>query len=505
LGAGEGAGAGAGTAPMATPRAARGLPPPLRNTPARAGTALLTSQGGNWTAPLMASATEGRWVVQPDPDWCSNGPALEADPSGLMRMAVVRGPLDSVGMPADSVPKLLPFCSGIMTSSAHSLPVELAHLPLLLVEDVAAAVSRLGSHARSRFFGDVIGVTGSVGKTSMVAMLAGALHPLGVASPMWQGTALPLGVAAEMACMPRDASCWILEMAAEGMLTHARLVRPSVAVVTSLASTPRPLHGSLERMARKTSAIFSHMRWGGHAVLRRDMPNYTLIERVARARGLHVLSYGDHEQADVSLVAAEHGQVRALVQGEDVTFPLALPGRHMAVNALGVIATLRALELPLDVALRQFADMQPLPGRGQRFQVAVQDGGQATVIDDSASANPESMQAALALLAQAPCAPNQRVAVLGDMLELGAEGPRRHLDLEQALLQAAVGRVMLHGPLMRGLHERLAPHTPSQWFETLESLDQALSRNLNAGDWVLVKGSAAMGFQIVVDRLRAFA
>lgn len=503
LATGEGA-APAALSPVAAPRAARGLPA-LRSMLSRSGAALPASQDGNWTAHLMASATEGRWVSSPGLDWRSSGPALGHDQSRLMRVAVLRGASDNAGMPVASVHKLLPFCSGIMATDANLVPAELAHLPLLIVEDAAAAVNRLGSHARSRFFGDVIGVTGSVGKTSMVAMLAEALRPLGVASHTQQGTALPLNVAAEMACMPQDASCWIVEMAVEGMLANAQLARPSVAVVTSLAPMHLSLYGSIERMARKTSAIFSHMRFGGHAVLRRDMPHYTLIERVARTKGLHVLTYGDHDEADVSLVAAGNGQVRALVQGEEVVFPLAMPGRHMAVNALGVVATLLALELPLDVALRQFAYMQPLPGRGQRFHIAVQDGGQATVIDDAASASPESMKAALALLAQAPCAPSQRVAVLGDMLELGADAPRYHLELEQELLQASVGRVMLHGPLMRGLHERLAQHTPSQWFDTLEALDQALARNLHTGDWVLIKGSAAMGFQTVVERLRTFA
>ena len=408
--------------------------------------------GGAWTAEMVASATEGRWVVAPPEGWRVSGLALSADACSPNRMAVLRGATDSIGIGALALERLVPMSGALLTSDAAGVPAASVPVPVLEVGDTAMAVMRLGSYARSRFFGDVVGVTGSVGKTTMVAMLAEALRPLGGAGHTHSQTSMPLGIAADMASMPQDAPCWVIEMAVDSMLLNAQLARPTVAIVTSVAPAHLSHYGTVERIARKKSAIFGHMRLGGHAVLRRDMPHYRVVERAAQARGLHVISYGDHDEADVSLMVAGNGQVRAVVQGEEVSFQLALPGRHMAVNALGVIATLLALELPLDAALQQFAHMQPLPGRGQRFGAALQSGGQATVIDDAGSASPESMKAALALLAQAPCAPSQRVAVLGDMLDLGVEAQRYHLELEQDLLEAAAGRVFLYGSLMRALH-----------------------------------------------------
>ncbi|SEF29293.1 Mur ligase family protein [Variovorax sp. NFACC27] len=474
-----------------------------RASPGAAGTG---SGGGRddgavWTASEMARVTGGEWVVKPEDGWRAAGVAQRS----FMRKGRVvfdhqtrpsKTPLAAVTLKGVLQPAAAVLCS-------DPKPHLDKRVPVLKVSNVLQAVLELGDHARAEFAGRVCGVLGSgAGSGTVAAMLAGALTVWGEVGQPEGNISLPSGIAWNMTCMPRHAAYWVLEMGTSHMPASAQLVRPSLMVVTGLSTASQKHRGPSEAAARLDSRIFQAMVPGDSVVLNRDMAEFATFAEAAMAQQLQIVTCGEHRDADVRLLGFDHGEVQALVAGEPFQLRLNAPGRHMGASAIAALAALQAMRLPLAAAVEPFAHFEPPGGRGALHTIHI-GGGSFKLIDETYDANPSSMRAALELLSQAPCEPARRVAILGDMQELGPTAQRHHLDLEAELLASQPDRVLLCGPLMRALHARIRTKVRSHWFVDVSDLSTALGGLLQPGDWVLAKSSAGIGLSRLARVLKA--
>ena len=452
--------------------------------------------GPAWTASEMARVTGGEWVVRPEDGWRASGVTQRS----FMRKG--RVVFDHQTRPS-KVPLAAVTLKGVLQPAAAVLCTDpKPHLDKR-VQNVLQSVLLLGDHARCEFTGRVCGVLGSgAGSGTVTAMLAGALTVWGEVAQPEGNISLPSGIAWNMTCMPRHAAYWVMEMGASHMPASAQLVRPSLVVVTGLSAASQKHRGPSEAAARLDSRIFQSMSPGDSVVLNRDMPEFATFAEAAMTQQLQIVTYGEHKDADVRLLAFDHGEVQALVAGEPFQLRLNAPGRHMGASAIAALAALQALRLPLAAAVEPFAHFEPPGGRGALHTIHI-GGGSFKLIDETYDANPSSMRAALEMLSQAPCEPARRVAILGDMQELGPAAQRHHLDLEAELLASQPDRVLLCGPLMRALHTRIRTKVRSHWFVDVSDLSTALGGLLQPGDWVLAKSSAGIGLSRLARVLKA--
>lgn len=457
--------------------------------------------GAVWTASEMARVTGGEWVVKPEDGWRATGVAQRT----FMRKG--RVVFDHQARPSKT-PLAAVTLKGVLQPAAAVLCTDpKPHLdkrvPVLQVANVLQAVLELGDHARTEFTGRVCGVLGSgAGSSTVAAMLAGALTVWGEVAQPEGNISLPSGIAWNLTCMPRHAAYWVLEMGSSHMPASAQLMRPSLIVVTGISAASQKHRGPSEAAARLDCRMFQAMAAGDRVVLNRDMPEFATFAEAAMAHQLQIVTYGEHKDADVRLLAFDHGEVQAEVAGEPFQLRLNAPGRHMGASAVAALAALQALRLPLAAAVEPFAHFEPPGGRGALHTIHI-GGGSFKLIDETYDANPSSMRAALELLSQAPCEPARRVAILGDMQELGPAAQRHHLDLEAELLASQPDRVLLCGPLMRALHTRIRTKVRSHWFVDVSDLSTALGGLLQPGDWVLAKSSAGVGLSRLARVLKA--
>jgi UDP-N-acetylmuramyl pentapeptide synthase len=457
--------------------------------------------GATWTASEMARVTGGEWVVRPEDGWRATGVTQRS----FMRKG--RVVFENQTRPSKT-PLAAVTLKGVLQPAAAVLCTDpKPHLdkrvPVLKVANVLQAVLLLGDHARTEFTGRVCGVLGNgTSSNTVAAMLAGALTVWGEVGQPEGNISLPSGIAWNLTCMPRHAAYWVLEMGTSHMPASSQLVRPSLVVVTGLSAASQKHRGPSEAAARMDSRIFQGMAAGDSVVLNRDMPEFATFAEAAMAHQLQIVTYGEHKDADIRLLAFDHGEVQALVTGEPFQLRLNAPGRHMGASAVAALAALQALRLPLAAAVEPFAHFEPPGGRGALHTIHI-GGGSFKLIDETYDANPSSMRAALELLSQAPCEPARRVAILGDMQELGPAAQRHHLDLEAELLASQPDRVLLCGPLMRALHARIRTKVRSHWFVDVSDLSTALGGLLQPGDWVLAKSSAGVGLSRLARVLKA--
>ena len=372
-----------------------------------------------------------------------------------------------------------------------------ADAPLLVVDDVLAALVDLAHAARARLKGQVIAVTGSVGKTSTKEAL---LHVLGAQGKTHASTASfnnHWGVPLSLARCPADAKFAIAEVG----MNHAgeiralvRMVRPHVAVITTIEPAHLGFFSSVEAIADAKAEIFRGVERGGAAILNRDNPHYARLAKAAQDCGIaRIIGFGTQSEAAVRLVRYElrdsGSTVTAAVMGEVIDYTIGIAGKHWIMNSLAVLAAVRAAGGDAKAAAAAMASLAPLAGRGERHRVAIA-GGSFTLLDESYNASPASMRAAFAVLGSTqPEAGGRRIAVLGDMLELGAESPRLHASLAQSLVEAGTDLVFTLGDEMRALDDALPGARRGGHADSVGALASLLGERLRTGDVVTVKGS----------------
>ncbi len=382
--------------------------------------------------------------------------------------------------------------------------------PLLVVGDTLEGLRALARAARRRNFGKRIGVTGSAGKTSVKEMLRTALAGSGSVHAADRSFNNHWGVPLTMARLPMGADYAVVEIGMNhaGEITPlTRLVQPHVAIVTTVAAAHLEFFGTTEKIAEAKAEIFLGVGPEGAAVLPIDNEHYALLRKRAEEAGLRrFLTFGQHKDADLRLVdyalKGETGAIKATISGKPVSYALGAPGLHQAVNSLAVLAAILAIDAPLEPAIAALARHQPAEGRGARRDIVLAGGGRATLIDESYNANPASMAAAFALLgATKPRGKGRRIAVLGDMLELGPKGPGLHASLAAGLAAARVDRLFVAGPLMRHLFDAAPAAMRAAAAPAASDLLGAVLAELQDGDIVMVKGSNGSKVSLVARAL----
>ena len=375
----------------------------------------------------------------------------------------------------------------------------------LVVNDTLAGLTQLGRYARARFRGRLVAVTGSVGKTTTKEMLRTILTARAPTHAAVASYNNHWGVPLTLARLPPDAAFCIAELGMNHpgeIAPLASLARPHVAVITAIERAHIGYLGSIEAIALEKATILGGLQPGGIAVLPADSPYLPLLR--AKAGAARVLTFGSSADADAHLIAAEtdadSSAVAARIAGTTVHFRLAAPGRHMAMNAMAALACACALDLAPEHAAAALDGFTAVTGRGARRRIHLP-GGSALLLDESYNGNGASMRAALAVLGLQP--ERRRVAVLGDMLELGADGPAEHLALADSVA-AVADRVFTCGPLMQLLHEAVPAAMRGEHAPDAAALAGLVAAAVHPGDAILVKGSLGSRMKLVVlalDRL----
>lgn len=369
--------------------------------------------------------------------------------------------------------------------------------PLLIVPDVLEALRDLARAARARMSAKVIAVTGSVGKTSTKEALRLALSAEGETHASIASYNNHWGVPLSLARCPAGAKYAVFEIGMNhaGEITPlTQLVRPHVGIITGIEPVHLEYFGSLEKIADAKAEIFSGVEPGGAVVLNRDNAQYERLATAARAAHIErIVSFGEHAAADARLIQfslqADGSTVEARILGQTVTYKVGAPGRHLVLNSLAVLAAVSLVGADLALAALALNNLKPASGRGARTMLSVP-GGKALLIDESYNANPASMRAAIALLGGAPVGKRgRRIAVLGDMLELGPAGAELHRALADTIETAEIDLVFCSGPLMRALWEALPSRARGGYAETAAGLESTVLAAIQAGDAVMVKGS----------------
>ena len=445
-----------------------------------------------WTAAEAAAATQGRVTA----DWTATGVSIDTralQPGDLfVALKDVRDGHDFVAQALEKG-----AAAALVSRIPEGVP---ADAPLLIVPDVLRGVEDLGCAGRARMRGKVIAITGSVGKTSTKEMARIALAGQGRIHAAEASYNNHWGVPLTLARMPADTDFAIIEIGMNHpgeIAPLARMARPHVALITTVAAAHLEAFGAIDGIAREKGAIFQGLEPVGTAIIPEELPVTQILRDCADAAGAIVLGFGRHGMAQLVQAKPEDGSLkcRARITGETVDFTLQTTGAHFALNAVGVLAALSAAGADLRQAARHLADWQPPKGRG-----AVEQLSDLRLIDDAFNANPASLAAGLATLAGLQG--GRRVAILGDMLELGADEIALHRAVADDPAMAQVDLVHSAGSLMRHLHDALPAARRGEWAETAAELAARAADLVAPGDIVLVKGSKSSKISAVVDALR---
>ncbi len=317
------------------------------------------------------------------------------------------------------------------------------------------------------------------------------------------------GVPLSLARCPSDARFAIAEIG----MNHAgeieplvKMVRPHVAIITTVEPVHLEFFSGIEAIADAKAEIFTGVERGGAAVLNRDNAQFARLTRRAKENGIaQIVSFGSDAKADARLIDlslhATCSAVHANILGSDVTYRLGMPGRHMAMNSLAVLAASSLAGADLALAALSLSSLKPAAGRGVRRALDLRN-GEATLIDESYNANPASMTAALNVLGQAEIGTRgRRIAILGDMLELGPAGPDLHRALADAVKASNIDLVYCCGALMRNLWDALSPGKRGGYAENSAGLEAEVVAAIRAGDAIMVKGSLGSKMKIIVNAL----
>ncbi len=466
-----------------------------------------------WTSADAAVATKGRATTE----WAANGVSIDTrtlKPGDLF--VALKAARDGHDFVAQALAN--GAAAALVTHVPEGVP-ETA--PLLIVEDVQTALEALGIAGRARAKARVVAVTGSVGKTSTKEMLRAVLSGQGKTHAAEASYNNHWGVPLTLARLPLDADFAVIEIG----MNHpgeieplARMARPHVAMITTVAAAHLEAFENLNGIAIEKAAIFEGVEEDGTCLFNGDLDLKLIrtIEGAAWATGQKVQRFGASEECQYRLLDVRLTDEATIVQAELLSgpqiFKLSIPGRHFAANGLGVLAAADAFGLDTTLAARDLALWLPPAGRGTRERIQldlVQDDQAFHLIDDAFNANPTSMGASLEVLAAAHpedgvgrVAKGRRIAVLGDMLELGPEEIALHRGLANLPFLDGIDKIHCVGPRMQRLWEILPKEKRGDWSETAPEMAARAHRLIDAGDVVLVKGSKGSKVSLVVDALR---
>jgi UDP-N-acetylmuramoyl-tripeptide--D-alanyl-D-alanine ligase len=398
--------------------------------------------------------------------------------------------------------------AAFQSGAAGAIVTQPVNGPHVLVDDVFAALQALGRASRERSRATIVGVTGSVGKTSTKEALYAALdrNRPGKVHRSVKSYNNHTGVPLSLARMPRDAEFAVLEMGMNNkgeIAALTRQVRPNLTVITAIAPAHIENLGSEIAIADAKAEIFEGLEPGGIAIVPNDTPHRDRLVKAARRYAHRIITFGSGD-ADVHAIHAvpSNGSgslISAALLERELTFTISQRGEHWVSNSLAVLAAVEALGEDVALAGLALADLGGLKGRGQRHHIDV-DGGEVLLIDESYNANPASMAATLKSLG-AERDIDRRIAVLGPMRELGEHSGELHAALAPAVIDAHVDQLILIGDEMKPLAEEVVGKVSLHLVANVDEATEGLLRTLRPGDAVLVKASNSVGLARLVERV----
>jgi UDP-N-acetylmuramoyl-tripeptide--D-alanyl-D-alanine ligase len=454
-----------------------------------------------WTAEEAARATGGQAIG----DWTASGVSIdsrEIAPGDLfVALKVGRDGHD--------------FVAGALASGAGAALVRdpscaPAGSPLLVVDDTQVAMENLGVAARRRnVLARRVAITGSVGKTTVKEMTAAALGASGATHASIKSYNNHWGVPLTLARMPQDARYGVFEIGMNHGGEISRLVpqvRPHVAAITMVAPVHIEHFADEAGIADAKAEIFLGIEPGGFALVPADNPHINrLIRRASDVDGIDVVTFGRSEKADARIVAIQEDGARRIVTGsilgQSVEWVINEPGDHWVANSLCALTLTKLAGANVEAAAHALSSFGAIAGRGAVTVVNLPSGGSVTLVDEAYNANPASVAGALATLAARPGA--RRIAVLGDMLELGTNENAYHAGLVDHITDRPIDLVFTAGPRMAHLHGVLAETQRGAWAETAHGVIDAVLASLKDGDTIMVKGSNGSKTAVVVQAIAA--
>lgn len=462
-----------------------------------------------WTAKEAAAATGGQIVS----DWSATGVSIDSRSTqpGDLFIAIKGENTDGHKYVADAIDK--GAVAAVVSKPIDGVPES----KLMIVPDTFRAMEQLGIASRSRTGAKVIGVTGSVGKTSTKEFLAAAFGALGQTHASVKSYNNHWGVPYSLSTMHAGSDFAIFEMGMNhsGEITPlSQFVQPDISIITTVQSVHA---GNFEKgeegIAAAKAEIFDGMKQGSHAILNADNQWFDFLSKAAAGKGIIVHGFGESDKADAHLIecleASNGTRVKADILQETVSYNLQIVGRHHVMNSLAVLLAVKLAGGDIQKAAKALNGLEALAGRGRQEKINIGDpANPVTLIDESYNASPASMKAAFKVLALIdPGRGGRRIAVLGDMYELGNDSARLHKELALPLEAAGVQLVYTSGPLMKNLYDTLPQDKRGAHADDTKELAQIVPDVLVPGDVVMVKGSRGGGdkprMQLVVEALRA--
>lgn len=402
--------------------------------------------------------------------------------------------------------------AGVLVVAEEKIP-SLVRLtaPMIIVADVLVAMEALGRAARERVSGKIIAVTGSVGKTTVKEMLRTALSPSGKVHTSVASFNNHWGVPLTLARMPQDTDFGVFEVGMNHsgeIRTLIDMVKPDVGIITTVEAAHMGNFNDITDIADAKSEIMEGIVSGGIIVLNRDNDQFDRLMVRADELGLasRSKSFGSNETSNFRLTSCKpHSDCSCFsmtIDGEDVAVKLGAPGNHLVQNALGVLGVCSLVGADMARAALALAEFSAEKGRGARTQCTIGD-GTFTLIDESYNANPASMRAAISLLSSTDVGRGgRRIAVLGDMLEMGRFSETLHAELAEPLHEAKVDIVALSGQDMSNLADVLRGEIQVYYRTDINAIIDWLITKLRPGDVVMVKSSLGVGFGKIVKKLQ---
>ncbi|MEP2028095.1 MAG: UDP-N-acetylmuramoyl-tripeptide--D-alanyl-D-alanine ligase [Paracoccaceae bacterium] len=464
-----------------------------------------------WTGSEAAEATGG--VTKGD--WTASGVSIDTrtlQPGDLF--VALKADRDGHDFVAQALEK--GAAAALVSHVPDSVP---ENSPLLIVPDVLDGLVALGSSARTRTKARVIAVTGSVGKTSTKEMLRAILRLQGKTHAAEASYNNHWGVPLTLARMPKDTDYAVIEVGMNhpGEISPlAQLARPDVVLITTVAAAHLEAFENVDEIAQEKAAIMDGLRDGGSAILNADIDQSAILRAKAKDVGAQIVDFGEKAKdfrLDQVTLNNDTTVVQASAFGEPLLFKINTPGRHFAMNGLGALAAADALGADVALSVQGLGQWFPYKGRGVRETLVldpVETDQTLDLLDDSYNANPTSLAAALEVLAVATVLDDlgrvtkgRRIAVLGDMKELGANEAAMHCAVADLPAMKTIDVVHCIGPLMNHLFEALPESKRGVWMKTSEAFVEAgVRRHLDSGDVVLAKGSLSMKLGLIVDAIR---
>jgi len=381
---------------------------------------------------------------------------------------------------------------------------------LLMVTDTVTALESLGKAARARTHGMIVAITGSVGKTGTKEMLRQALSVQGKVSASTGNLNNHYGVPLSLARMKADTDFGIFEVGmnhAGEIRSLVKMIRPHVSIITAIEAAHTEHFDSVEQIADAKAEIFEGFDVGGIAILNHDSSFYDRLRNAAEIAGADtVIDFGSGEDAQVKLISVDTNEfsskITILIDGLAMEYELLVPGMHHVMNSLAVLAAVSIVGGDIREAAIALRNFRPLKGRGVRTIIKLDDKSEVTLIDESYNASPAAMHAALSVVGLIkPLGSGRRIAVLGDMLELGDVSSNLHVQLIEHLEKNKFDLVFACGQHMLSLWNELPQAMRGGYSISPEKLSMVVNSSLSNGDVVVVKGSLGSRVGVIVEAI----